>query len=198
MFATVYKKSVETCLAHHKPRHRQTPLQKWTEKQIPHAVAYMDKSVQPTEDCTRPCICKDRMSVALSSSLCFEIGDFGLWDKARNAFLTQGFLPSGFAKLEQTERNIKYIWIFLRCRLIKRCAQHRLKIVCLISDCKTSYSLREHCICNRIAPLAARRQEQRVRSSGYLFLIIRIAMTLQYVQRSGDESIATPITATAT
>ena len=46
--------------------------------------------------------------------------------------------------------------------------------------------------------LAARRQEQRERSSGYLFLIIWIAMTLQYVQRSGDESIATPITATAT
>ena len=127
-----------------------------------------------------------------------KFGDFVTWDKARNAFLTQGFLPLGFAKLEQTERNIKYIWIFLRCRLIKRCAQHRLKIVCLISDCKTSYSLREHCICNRVAPLAARRQGRSERSSGYLFLIIRIAMTLQYVQRSGDESIATPITATAT
>lgn len=127
-----------------------------------------------------------------------KFGDFVTWDKARNAFLTQGFLPSGFAKLEQTERNIKYIWIFLRCRLIKRCAQHRLKIVCLILDCKTSYFLREHCICNRVAPLAARRQGQSERSSEYLFFTISIAMTLQYVQRSGDESIATPITATAT
>ena len=39
------------------------------------------------------------MSVALSSSLSFEIGDFDLRDKARNAFLTQGFLPSDVTKV---------------------------------------------------------------------------------------------------
>jgi len=29
-----------------------------------------------------------------------EIGDFDIRDKARNAFLTQGFLPSGNAKID--------------------------------------------------------------------------------------------------
>ena len=33
------------------------------------------------------------MSVALSSSLYCEIGDFVTWDKARNAFLTEDFSP---------------------------------------------------------------------------------------------------------
>ena len=51
----------------------------------------------------------NRMSVALSSSLCFEIGDFVNRDKARNAFLTQGFLPSDAAKIVQGEQEAKFI-----------------------------------------------------------------------------------------
>ena len=39
------------------------------------------------------------MSVALFPPLLLEIGDFVIWVKARNAFLTQGFLPSDMAKV---------------------------------------------------------------------------------------------------
>ena len=39
------------------------------------------------------------MSVALFPPFSIEIGDFVTWVKARNAFLTRGFLPSDAAKL---------------------------------------------------------------------------------------------------
>ena len=38
-----------------------------------------------------------------------EIGDFDIRDKARNAFLTQGFLPSDAAKIVQGEQEAKFI-----------------------------------------------------------------------------------------
>ena len=81
------------------------------------------------------------MSVALSSSLCFEIGDFGLWDKARNAFLTQGFLPSDVTKVginsEEPSATCYFLYqktrkdnadaprySFLRCKIIHQRAQN--------------------------------------------------------------------------
>ena len=44
-------------------------------------------------------IYKNRMSVFSVSTLLLKIGDFTFQDKARNAFLTRGFLPSDAAKI---------------------------------------------------------------------------------------------------
>ena len=88
----VYKKSVETCLAHHKPRHRQTPSQKYP------MVSHIWIKVYSPRKTYTPLHMQRQNEVALSSSLCFEIGDFDVV-KARNAFLIQGFLPSDVAKI---------------------------------------------------------------------------------------------------
>jgi len=50
------------------------------------------------------------MSAALFLSSVIEIFQISIFRiKARNAFLTQGFLPSGLAKIVQGEQEAKFI-----------------------------------------------------------------------------------------
>ena len=89
-----YKKSVETCRAHHitgiAKHHQENELRN----------KYPTLSYIPCEVQQGPYVgYTNRMSVALFPPLLFEIGDFTVWVKARNAFLIQGFLPSDAAKV---------------------------------------------------------------------------------------------------
>ena len=53
------------------------------------------------------------MSVALFPPLLLEIGDFVIWVKARNAFLTQGFLPSDATKVvNKIDNQVMHITFF--------------------------------------------------------------------------------------
>ena len=96
-----YKKSVETCRAHRKSgiakHHEENELRNKypTLSYIPRGVQHGAVLVGYT----------NRMSVALSSTPLLEIGDFDFRVKARNAFLTQGFLPSDVAKLVNKIQN---------------------------------------------------------------------------------------------
>ena len=55
------------------------------------------------------------MSVALFPPLLFEIGDFTVWVKARNAFLIQGFLPSDAAKVRiYSEKQELFVSFFYK------------------------------------------------------------------------------------
>ena len=121
-----YKKSVETCHVYHASgigKHHCKNKQ----KQIPHAVVYTSQSTAwavPIQSYT------NRMAVLRLYPLTWNFADFDAKDKARNAFLTRGFLPSDGAKINiilQTPsseahflsgregegfNNIKYIWVF--------------------------------------------------------------------------------------
>ena len=56
------------------------------------------------------CIYANRMSVALFLPSVIEIFQISIFRiKARNAFLTQGFLPSDAAKIVQGEQEAKFI-----------------------------------------------------------------------------------------
>ena len=94
MFAIVYKKSVETCRAHHvtgiAKRHRRNELR----NKYP-TLSYIPCEVQ--RGLYAVYTKQNERCIVLIPLLKF--GDFVTWDKARNAFLTQGFLPSGFAKI---------------------------------------------------------------------------------------------------
>ena len=102
--ATRYKKSARTCRAHRKSgiaKHREEnePRNKYP------TLSYIPRGVQHglyTVD-------TNRMSASLSSPLFVEIGDFDFRVKARNAFLTRGFLPSGVTKVVNVLGNAKFI-----------------------------------------------------------------------------------------
>ena len=90
-----YKKSVETCRAHHitgiAKRHKENELR----NKYP-TLSYIPCGVQQ-----RLYLCgiyKQNERCIVSTPL-LEIGDFVIWVKARNAFLTQGFLPSDAGKI---------------------------------------------------------------------------------------------------
>ncbi len=77
------------------------------------------------------------MSVALFSPLFLEIGDFTLWVKARNAFLTRGFLPSGDAKLVIKSKKQEIYVTFL---LITQCERSKEIFVSQVqSNIQTPY-----------------------------------------------------------
>ncbi len=101
---TRYKKSARTCRAHRKSgiaKHREEnePRNKYpTLSYIPRGVQHGPYTVYT-----------NRMSASLSSPLFVEIGDFDFRVKARNAFLTRGFLPSGSAKVVNASENTKFI-----------------------------------------------------------------------------------------
>ena len=59
--------------------------------------------------CTRVHIRKQNERYIVLIPLLIEIGDFVNRDKARNAFLTQGFLPSDAAKIVQGKQEAKFI-----------------------------------------------------------------------------------------
>ena len=101
---SVYKKSVETCRAHHEVGIAKRLCRNEQRNKYP-TLSYIPCEVQqgPYVGYT------NRMSVALFPPLLFEIGDFTVWVKARNAFLIQGFLPSDAAKIVQGEQEAKFI-----------------------------------------------------------------------------------------
>ncbi len=84
-----YKKSVETCRAHHKVgiakhHNRNEPRNKYP------TLSYIPCEVQRGLYTGYT----NRMSVALFSSLCcFEIGDFTLWDKSKKRILDPRISP---------------------------------------------------------------------------------------------------------
>ena len=102
--------------------YRQTPRKKMNwETNTPRCRIYL---VRYSEGCTRDI--QTEWALHCSYPFCWNFGDFDFRVKARNAFLTRGFLPSDAAKIVQAERNIKFIWIFLRRSLSSSCGA-RLK-----------------------------------------------------------------------
>ena len=108
VFSSRHKKSVRTCRAHCVigiAKHHQGNEQK---KQIPHAVAYIvEKCVQP-KLYTLLRIRKRQNERTLIFIPPLKVGDFITRNKARNAFLAQGFLPLGATKLVQYKKISKY------------------------------------------------------------------------------------------
>ena len=68
------------------------------------------------------------MSVALSSSLYCEIGDFDIRDKARNAFLTQGFLPSDMTKVLKIFNSQKGSSLFFSKDKKRQCERSEISV----------------------------------------------------------------------
>ena len=129
-----YKKSVETCHAHRTngiAKHRSRNEQK---NKYPTLFVY---TLQSTAwGCTRTYTKQNERISSLPFYL--KLGDFFVQDKARNAFLAQGFLPSGTAKLVQGERKRKFICkfsepqpnFFLRSKIKLVQAEWNIKFIC--------------------------------------------------------------------
>ena len=117
-----YKKSVETCRAHLLSGSGKPTTEMNWETNTPRCRIYL---VGYSKDCTWN-IQTEWASHCLHPSVVWNFPDFDKKDKARNAFLNRGFLPSDAAKIVQAERTAKFIWAFLRRNYLQIAQQAKI------------------------------------------------------------------------